>query len=385
MKYMQTSPIFKIVILFIFWRFLLIAVLLWSIQLIPLGSSDRFLGGGPANYHYAPEIFAWANFDGEHYLSIAAFGYKQFEQAFFPIYPMLISVIARIIPIANFSVLLNLTLIGLLISNISFVIALIGLFKLISIDFSKKLALMTILLYLLFPTSFYFGSVYNESLFLLLSVWAFYFARKDKWLLAAIFGFFASATRVFGFLLLPSLLLEAYLQRKKILQVSWIILIPLGLVFYMVYQGITVGDPFAFYHLQERVGPQHQQGIILLPQVYYRYFKILFSIQFNQPIYQTIILEFIVGILFFILPIYGYFKKLRLSYLLYAMVGFLLPTVQGSFSSLPRYVLVLFPSFLIMSLWLNGIYQRWRILILFSLSLMLLLETTLFLRGYWIA
>lgn len=392
------SPTFKILLLFLIWRLSLVLILLYAVNFISLGSTDRFLGGGPFNYQIAPELFSWANFDGEHYLSIAIFGYKEFEQAFFPVYPMLIALVtnlfisffAKPFSIDLLSLLLNSTMVGLLISNASFALALLLLFKLISLDFPKKIAITTIIILLLFPTSFYFGSVYNESLFLLLSVSSFYFARKKRWLLSSIFGFIASATRVFGFLLLPALVIEAYQQRAKFSKTFWLILIPLGLILYMLYQYLTVGDPFAFYNLQERVGEQHQKGITLLPQVYYRYIKILLTVDYSQPIYQTIILEFATGILFFLLPIYGIFKKIgskriRLSYLVFALLGFLLPTIQGSFSSLPRYVIVLFPSFLAAALWINNIHKSIKIIVYFSLILMLFLETTLFLRGYWVA
>lgn len=379
------SPIFKILLLFFTWRVILFFILLFAIYFIPLASPDRFLGGGPFNFKIAPELFSWANFDGEHYLSIAIFGYKEFEQAFFPIYPMLISFFAKPFSPDLFSALLNSTIAGFLISNVSFLLALLLLFKLITLDFPKKVALTTIIVLLFFPTSFYFGSVYNESLFLLLSISSFYFARKGDWFLASIFGFIASATRVFGFLLLPVLLIEAYQQKTEFSKVFWITLIPFGLILYMLYQYLTVGDPLAFYHLQERVGEQHQQGVILLPQVYYRYIKMLLTVDYSQAIYQTIILEFATGILFFILPIYGYFKKIRLSYLVFAILGFLMPTIQGSFSSLPRYVIVLFPSFLAAGLWFSSIPKAIKIIVLFSLGLMLCLEAVLFLRGYWVA
>ena len=111
----------------------------------------------------------------------------------------------------------------------------------------------------------------------------------------------------------------------------------------------------------------------------------LLTVDYSEAIYQTIILEFATGILFFILPIYGYFKKIRLSYLVFAILGFLMPTIQGSFSSLPRYVIVLFPSFLAAGLWFSSIPKIVKIIVLFSLGLMLCLETVLFLRGYWVA
>ncbi len=384
-KYLKLSePMTKICLIFFSWRIFLILVSLLAIKFVPLGYSDRFLGGGSINYHLAPELFAWANFDGEHYLSIAIFGYKDLEQVFFPIYPMFISFFAKLLSQDPLSLLINSTLIGLIISNASLLIALLFLYDLLKLDFSKKIAFFTIILILIFPTSFYFGALYNEALFLLLTVLAFLKARKGNWFLASIFGMIASATRIFGVILFPVFIIEAFIQ-KKYQGIFWLFLIPLGLGLYMYFQYVTVGDPFAFYHLQDLVGEQRQSQLVVLPQVYYRYAKMLSTINLNQPIYQTILLELIAGIVFFILPIYGFFKKIRLSYLFYALIGFLITTVQGSFSSVPRYVLVFFPSFIALSLWFDKLPKVFKGIFLLSLTSLLIVETALFLRGYWVA
>lgn len=379
------GPIFKIILMFITWRILLIAVLFFSLKFIPLGNENNFLGGGALNYNLSPQLFSWANFDGEHYLSISMFGYKSLEQAFFPVYPALIAFLSKPVSYDFFSLQINSTLVGLLISNISLYFALIMLWKLLNLDFTKKISMLTIILIMVFPTSFFFGALYNESLFLLLSVLAFYNARQKRWFLASVFGILASATRIFGILLLPALLIEAYLQKEKFSKYFWIGLIPFGLVGYMLYQYFSVGDALAFYRLQDLVGEQRQGGLVLLPQVYFRYIKMILSVDPANFIYQTILLEFIVGIIFFILPIYGFFKKIRLSYLFYALSAFLITTVQGAMSSVPRYVLVFFPSFLALAIWLVSLHKLTRIIIVVFLIVLLFIETALFLRGYWIA
>lgn len=379
------SPVFKILAIFLAWRLVLIIILLFAINFVPLGYKDRFLGGGPVNYQLSPQLFSWANFDGEHYLSISIFGYKFLEQAFFPVYPMLISFFSRPNPQDLLMSLVNSTLTGLIISNVSLLLSLIFLWQLIKIDFSKKIAYLTVILIVVFPTSFYFGAVYNESLFLLLSVLSFYSARKGNFFLAGVFGAISSATRIFGILILPALLIEAFYQKVSIYKFFWIFLIPSGLGIYMFYQFIIVGDPLAFYHLQKLVGEQHQSGLTLLPQVYYRYIKMLLTVDIQNPIFQTVVLEFAVGAVFFLLPIYGYFKKIRLSYLVYAMLGFLAPTIQGSFSSVPRYIIVFFPSFLAVALWFSQLPKSVKILLITSSLIALVIEATLFLRGYWIA
>src|SRR3990167_3153711 len=210
----------RIILMFLLWQVALVIVLIFAINFIPLQYKDRFLGGGYINHQLAPELFSWANFDGEHYLAIAIFGYKEREQAFFPVYPGLISFLAK--PFSP--------------DLLSFLLALMILWNLITIDYSKKIALFTLAAILLFPTSFYFGAVYSESLFLLLSVSSFYLARKRHWFSASFLGAVASATRVFGVLLLVALLIEAWEQKAKLSKSFWIFLIPSGLLIYMFYQ-----------------------------------------------------------------------------------------------------------------------------------------------------
>lgn len=375
----------KIIFLFLGWRLLLVFFSIIAINFIPLGSKDRFLGGGISNYQRLPYFFPWANFDGEHYLSISIFGYKNLEQAFFPAYPGLISMTAKPVSSDFPSLVFNSIYLGLLISNLAFFISLILLYDLIKLDFSKKIAFWALTALLVFPTSFYFASLYNESLFLLLSVGAFYCARKQKWWLAGVLGMVASATRVFGILIFFTLLIEAWQQKKSMKEILGVFLIPIGLLAYMYYQWMTFGDPFSFYNLQTMVGEQHQRGIILFPQVIVRYLKMFFAVDISNPIYQTLVLEFVTGILFLTLPIYGYLKKIRLSYIFYAVVGFLLPAIQGSLSSSPRYILILFPSFLALAILISG-FPKWGRIIYVLFSIMILgLETVLFLRGYWVA
>ena len=135
-KYLNLNKdIVKIGVLFLIWRIVLILIMILAILFVPLGFKDRFLGGGPINYPLSPELFSWANFDGEHYLSISIFGYKGLEQTFFPIFPLMISIFAKPISHDFASMLVNSTIVGLIISNISFFFSLLILWKLIMIDF----------------------------------------------------------------------------------------------------------------------------------------------------------------------------------------------------------------------------------------------------------
>jgi Gpi18-like mannosyltransferase len=371
---------------FIFWRILLFALLFFAVGAVSL--QQNFLGGDLAGYLKAPYLWAWANFDGEHYLSIAYQGYLPLTYFYFPAYPLITRFFANLFN-QSFS---SLAISGFLVSNISLFLALIGFWKIIRLDFQKNIAKLTIILLLVFPTSFYFGSLYTESLFLALVIWSFYFARKQKWLLAGILGAVLTATRVVGITLVPALIVEVWLQKRKNkkLDLFWpivgILLVPLGLFAYMYYLKVVTGDPLEFFHSVSIFGQQRSQNLILLPQVFYRYFfKVLPNLNYGYfPVVFTTFLEIVAAIVFLVLTIVSFFK-LRLSYAFYLAAGYLIPTLSGSFSSLPRYVLVLFPGFILMAVWLSK-KSRWlRTAFLLILFLALGIATALFVRGYWVA
>lgn len=371
---------------FIFWRILIFAFLFLAIGLVPL--QESFLAGNLSGYLKQPFLWAWANFDGEHYLSIAYQGYKPLTYFYFPAYPLTIYFVAQLLGGSFKSLVAS----GLSISNISFFIALIGLWKLIKLDYNKNIARLSILLLLAFPTSFYFGSIYTESLFLALVVWSFYFARRGKWILAGVFGAVLTATRVAGLALIPALLVEAYLQRREekklnLFPVVTGILLPLlGIVVYMFYLNRATGDPLEFFHNVSIFGQQRSSSFVLLPQVFYRYFfKVLPNINYSYfPIVFVTYLEIITALVFLGLTIVSFFK-LRLSYAFYLAFGYIIPILSGSFSSLHRYVLILFPAFILSAIWLSKCKKWVRVVIFLILILGLLIATSLFTRGFWVA
>ncbi|MBI4089670.1 MAG: glycosyltransferase family 39 protein, partial [Candidatus Levybacteria bacterium] len=287
-----------LITLFIVWKIWVIVFLLFAVVFIPLRL--HFLGGGLEHYLRLPWFWAWGNFDGEHYLAIAQHGYGNGEQAFFPLYPVLMRLLVW--PFRGDVYFLQAA--GLFISNFAFFLTLLGLWKLVRLDFKKSIAELTIILLLAFPTSFYFGSVYTESLFFALIVWSFYAARRGWWLLSGILGGLSTATRFLGIILLPVLMIEWFIQRKNHKspasrqggpvtnhQSLFLFFIPLGLFTYMYYLYQTTGDPFAFFHTLTGFGEQRSSTPILLLQVFWRYFKITMDINIRDPFFFTFLLE----------------------------------------------------------------------------------------------
>ena len=82
-------------------------------------------------------FYAWANFDGVHYIEIARNGYTD-QARFLPLFPFLI----RVVSYGFFFVreeLLRFYLAGLLLSNICTVVLVWLLYKLVRLDFKKNI------------------------------------------------------------------------------------------------------------------------------------------------------------------------------------------------------------------------------------------------------
>jgi hypothetical protein len=383
--FLKNNPILVIILLFISWRVFLYIAAKITINYYPL--QPNFLGGGMANYLSNPLLWGYANFDGEHYLAIARDGYAPLTHFFFPVYPLLTKTIVGIFG----NTFLNYVYVSQIVSNTLFLLALIGLYRLLIIDFKSKIVYLTLAIILFFPVSFYFISSYNESLFLFLVVWTFYFARKRVWILAGVLALIASATRVIGIALFFVLLLEIYIDYKKthklnIVQLLSLFISPLGLIAYMLFLKQQTGDMLVFLNSVSIFGEQRSSQFVYLPQVFYRYiFKIIPSVGFSYlPILYVSLLELVVG-LWLLISSAGSFTKLRLSYSIYLAIGFLIPSFAGSFSSLPRYALVLFPAFLISAVYLIKLPKFILYVYLLLSTVLLIVTQAMFLRGFWIS
>lgn len=371
-----------ILIAFLIWRLGLILLAFLGTKFIPL--REGYLGGGIMVYLENPLLWSWANFEGIHYLNIPQFGYYQFPQAFFPLYPNFILSLVALTKSYLYS--------GLLISHVSLIVALLLFYQLVRLDFSKKIAKRSLVYLLIFPTSFFFGSLYPESLFLALVLGSFYAARKKHWWIAGILGGFASATQFVGIFLFPALLVEWYLQkgkRKKKLTEELIECLPLffiatGFLFYMAYLKATVGDPLYFLHVKPFFsGPQVEGKVVLLYQVFWRYLKMLITVQKFTPTYFAVVMELFVGLALLVFSIFAYLRR-WFAYVTFMALAYLAPTLTGSFASLPRYALVLFPGFILLALW--GEKYRWVRILYLSIALpFLIISVLLFTRGYLVA
>lgn len=361
---------------FVKYRFVITLIFVWLL----------FLSGV---YYVTPYFFPerigyigptpFANFDGIHYLRIAREGYGQYLEAFFPLYPMVVGVIGKYISIPPY-------LIGMSVSCISFVVGLFFLYSFVLKEKDKKTAKFTILMLVSFPTSFFFVCVYTEGLFFLLSVLTVIYTRNRKWLFAGLFGLLAGATRLVGVILVVYMCIE-YLQTygKKLVfrPLLGIALVPLGLLGFMWYLSVRTGDPLAFMHVQSAFGAQRSNlPVILLPQVLWRYAKIIFT-AYMQPTpisYIVTIAELCVTVFAFSI-LWFCRKSISLGLTVFSFLVLLVPTMTGTFSSMTRYVLSAFPLFISLGTMHNTKLKTGIVVVFLFLQL---LSAGLFFRGWFI-
>ncbi|PIS15783.1 hypothetical protein COT62_01870 [Candidatus Roizmanbacteria bacterium CG09_land_8_20_14_0_10_41_9] len=378
------------------------------------------------DYHLPPWISAFANFDGIHYLLIVKNGYSQYEQAFFPFYPLMVKFFSFVL--GN-----NYLVSALFVSNVCFFFGLVMFVKYLKLIIKDKAQIFyTVLFLLVFPSSFYFGAVYTEGLFFLLLVSSLYFLEKKQYKLAGLFAALCSFTRLIGvFLIIPFLIhvcsvidsasaQPQYVLGHRVRLRPWLgppalrhllrlrhynihyiytVLSPLlGLLVYSIYLWITTGDPLFFLTSQPVFGANRSSSIILLPQVIVRYIKIFITAAHDFR-YYVAVSEFIVFSGVFLVLFYDLISILkpinpakrglgftsrasRLGLNLFSFANLILPTLTGTFSSIPRYVLFSLSFFIVLAS-IKSKFIKIGVGIFFLFLQILMLG--LFIQGYFVS
>ena len=121
-------------------------------------------------------------------------------------------------------------------------------------------ALVFLAAFVLSPWSLYNRVPYTEMLFNLSALCTFVCWRRGNYAAAAAWGVLLTATRLTGILLPVVLLVELLFGERKYLvellarpdwRIRALAVMPLGLVAFIVYLYVRVGDPLAYFHIQE--------------------------------------------------------------------------------------------------------------------------------------
>ncbi len=296
--------------------------------------------------------------DTPHYIEIALHGYNSFWlTAYFPLYPLLIRIAT---PLTGNQPLLA----ALLVSNLAGLSMLVVFYQLVKEEFDETRARRAVLYLSIFPSAFFFVAGYTETTFLCFVLLSFYQMRHGRWWWAGLFGFLAALTRNAGILLFIPFCYEYLRQRGFRLEkvrfdgVS-IVLIPAGLSAFMLYCYQRFRDPLAFQHAEA-----HWHHIMLAPWTGLLW---MLSLMIHAPgllsfTFQRNAIEFgstvFIGVLL-ILSLVGpwRFPRAYLASILFAAAVWLLPLFSPigppsgvfPYQSLTRYMLVVFPAFIVLA------------------------------------
>jgi Gpi18-like mannosyltransferase len=313
----------------------------WASTIIPLTDPMP-----PRGWHFSPHrlLDIWGRWDTGWYISIIRNGYNthinqygQGNTAFFPLYPYLVKLLHNGLMPESLRTSGTILFVGVLISNVAFLGALTLLYLLIREKWDAgDIARKTVLYLCIFPISFTFSAFYTESLFLFLTIAAFYAAERGHWGLSGVAGALATLTRATGILcVIPLGIL--YWRRKK--TITWdalfLGLIPLFLLAFALQLYAVTGDAWELFN--SHAGWNHE---IASP------WQALFSLAYN-PI-RT--LDQIAFILFAILALIS--LKQGPSYGIWAIMNtILILSIKGNPQNMMRYASVAFPTFVVLGMW----------------------------------
>ncbi len=318
----------------------------------------------------------WQRWDVIHYQRIAAQGYTDHQSSVFPpLFPALTKVVGTVLGGHHL-------LAALLVSNLSFLVALIYFYKLTQLDYDREVARRATLYLAIFPTAFFFLVPYSESLFFLLVVLFFYAARHQCWTAASVAAGLAGFTKIQGLVLIVPLSCEWLRHSRFDLRRA-------GLLVLLI---VPVLVPPVAFELS-----RHLAGYPPLPSVLETYwrsttgapwhnFANLLGRLASNTLTANDVVDTLIAVPFLVLTLVSLFKS-RLSYSLYSAVTLAVVTSivypDLPLMNLPRHWLLLFPTFIFMAVQAKS--PNIRRCIVYSSTSLLILLTGMFVRWYWVA
>jgi len=305
----------------------------------------------------------FSRFDALWYLSIARGGYffdpsRQSSIAFAPLLPMLMRIMGRAMGSSDDAYLI----VGIVISNLSLLIALIFICATTRDLFGNQAARRAAWYLLVCPGTLYLSAIYPMSLMLAIAAAALWFARQGRWRMASVIGMLAPLARPDGALLLLPLLFEAARSVRTDRRALCLAMIPAMSGIWLVAQWLAFGTPIAFIQAQKMWEPSP-------------FITVLHSSR------AALILG--MGAFFVLLTLIGW-PGLPTSYSLYSTSFLAVMLSSGRLWSLPRFIVILFPCFITLA-WLGTRWKWLHIFYVVTATLIAAIFTLRFSLGLWVA
>lgn len=350
---------------FVVTRLMVVVVTYFSMVQIPVRLGEDLWRYNPHNI--IPDgLIRW---DSGWYIDILKNGYTLHTAAFFPFYPLIIK-LSTIFTSKTY-------LVGLLISNISFLVSLFYLYAFTQEEFDASTAGRVVFYLACAPAAFVFSTYYSESIFMLFITACFYYSRHEKWFLAGLAGALASATRLTGVLIAVFILFEALWQKGvrfipkpwsytaqidliksdlRLLPKAWkgiaaSVFSTSGLIAFMVFLYQKFGDPLAFLHAEANWDKTISwDWPAKLVENLYNMHKLVGNIYAGGIGGMDYLMDSLSMLVFLPLVVIVFFK-FRPSFGWFTLLSFIMPLISSSPISMRRYVLALIPCYILLALW----------------------------------
>jgi hypothetical protein len=345
-------------------------------------SDSTFYGGLPTFSFPADSLLGvWQRWDAVHHLNLARLGYSGLsvgDSVFYPLYALLTRWV-------TWALRSEYVVGGLVISTLSAIAMFACLYRLAADVYGGSSARWTILALTVYPTAFFFVAPFTESLFLALTLGCFLAAYRRRWWLCGGLGILASLARGPGLLTPVALVWIAWGQwraRKLRLTSGFIVSVAAGL-------SLPVLGGLAFEYWRAAQGFPPMQDVLL------RYS----NLEMTNPIRGLVLalvqlasrpgfspgLDVSSAGLFLGLTAAMVLRRRwrQVDWLIYMIVNLVVflskhSVTASSLQSLARYVLVLFPGFIVIGDHLAHSGPRTRFVYMASSSALLIVLSILY-------
>lgn len=379
-EYEDRFTLKNLVIIAILVKLTIFLVMILAYCMLPFNA-----GKYAANFVYPPHeglsIFSiFKTWDGNHYLFLAENGYPRDvvqSTAFYPLYPL-------VIRIAGFFFAGNTLAAGLLVSNIASLLAIVYFYVLVKKWYNDTLAFTASLFMMSFMTFFFTSLVYSEGLFLLLVIAFFYYFYERKIPAYFLLSILIPLTRPTGILVILPLiacLVSDTLNGKKMNETKNYLLLLGFITGFFLYLGIMfsfTGSIFSGFAAQNLFIAHNSLGNLFHPVSWFQSNFITLHYTLNGST-TSILNRLVFG--FYLVLLYCIYKYLDTTLFVYSLALGLFPALTGVFMSYSRFILVVFPIFIVLALR----FQKNPWLVIIPSAVLQILLLTAHTLNYWVA
>ncbi|MBI2410563.1 MAG: hypothetical protein HYV32_01525 [Candidatus Kerfeldbacteria bacterium] len=355
---------------------LLIIVVYYSFGIWELARSSNFLAQPD---ELRSLLSAFTTWDAQHYIFLAQHWYAPAQQsnAFYPLFPLLIRMITFIFP----HVALN----GIVLANLFSCVAVVLFYFFVRKIYGEKTAFRATVLLMTFPMTYYFSLPYVESLFLT----------------CILFTFIGIYTHRLGFIICAALLLplakpQGIIAAIPILYGVWVqwkgygrpryiallltfiaFLISAATYFFLMH--VFAGSALAGFAAQQYFDTNYSVNNLLHPLAWLH--RNIFNLHLTIYLDPNNSVSNRIFFFCFLTLVYGaarYTDKIQTFYL--AFLG-CFAAFTGDLASFPRYLLVLFPIYIVLA----QRYEKKYWVVASTMFVLQLLYLTLHSMNFWVA